>query len=150
MPRMRERDDGVSMLDSLICDYNYKCLDSKTCPHDTSCTLKETLTKIIKRRYHNISYQKNKKGWNHENVSKHDLRCLFSESLRSGFKCPYCQSDMTLEPDFTNTATIDHVTARSLGGDNDKKNMVLCCRDCNTKKAKIELPFVMEKNRGII
>ena len=43
-------------------------------------------------------------------------------------KCAYCSAEnIRLE--------IDHITAKSLGGSNRVSNLVICCRECNVKKA---------------
>lgn len=47
--------------------------------------------------------------------------------LRDGYKCQYCGSSRNL--------TLDHILARSRGGDSSWSNLVVCCSVCNTKKA---------------
>lgn len=47
--------------------------------------------------------------------------------LRDNYKCQYCHS--------TRNLTLDHVLARSRGGDSSWTNLVVCCERCNTKKA---------------
>jgi 5-methylcytosine-specific restriction endonuclease McrA len=138
------------MFDSLICDYNYKCLDRQFCPHDTNCKIYAKLLVVIKRRYTTISHTKNQRGWTHDNASKDDIRKMYAESLRSGFKCPYCNTDMTIDSHLLNTASIDHVIARGLGGDNSLRNMKLCCMKCNRDKAVVESHYVTARLNGIV
>lgn len=49
--------------------------------------------------------------------------------IRDGFKCQYCGHRFSYE-----NLTLDHVVARSRGGQTDYKNCVSCCRDCNCSK----------------
>ncbi len=44
---------------------------------------------------------------------------------RDNRECCYCSSTAT---------TVDHVVPRSRGGRNDWKNVVACCKKCNSKK----------------
>ncbi len=44
--------------------------------------------------------------------------------------CYLCRKHLTEK-----TATLDHVIPRSKKGTNDKKNLKLCCKTCNTAKA---------------
>lgn len=48
--------------------------------------------------------------------------------FRDGWQCRYCGAS---EPEMT----MDHVFPRSRGGGASLKNLVVCCRACNTKKA---------------
>jgi 5-methylcytosine-specific restriction endonuclease McrA len=45
-------------------------------------------------------------------------------------KCFYCQVELNLS-----LATLDHVVPLSRGGETKKGNVVVSCKDCNTKKA---------------
>ena len=47
--------------------------------------------------------------------------------LRDGYKCCYCGR--------TKNLTLDHVLARSRGGEFSWTNIVTSCSSCNTKKA---------------
>jgi hypothetical protein len=46
---------------------------------------------------------------------------------RDGHKCQYCGS--------TRSLTIDHVMAKSRGGEDTWENLVACCSPCNVKKS---------------
>lgn len=48
---------------------------------------------------------------------------------RDGYKCVYCGKQLTRF-----TATLDHVTPVSAGGDNSCDNLVTACFACNSKK----------------
>lgn len=45
-------------------------------------------------------------------------------------KCFYCEIELTLI-----AATLDHLVPLSRGGETKKGNVVVSCKDCNTKKA---------------
>lgn len=50
--------------------------------------------------------------------------------------CCYCERDCGLEiSGYNRDATIDHKTPISCGGDHDVENLVICCRECNSRKA---------------
>lgn len=48
--------------------------------------------------------------------------------------CHYCEKELTFK-----TATLDHVIPLSRGGYDRLKNVVLCCSDCNQKKADLHV-----------
>ena|SRR5258708_30757802 len=45
---------------------------------------------------------------------------------RDGYICKYCSKVITKE-----TYTIDHILPASMGGDENPKNLVMCCEWCN-------------------
>ncbi len=49
---------------------------------------------------------------------------------RDGYACVYCGKQLTRF-----TATLDHVTPVSVGGDNNYDNLVTACLSCNSKKS---------------
>lgn len=56
---------------------------------------------------------------------------------RDGWVCVYCGSKDNL--------TLDHVIARSRGGDNSDKNLVTACRSCNSSKGAKSLEEWLER-----
>ena len=50
--------------------------------------------------------------------------------LRDNLRCVYCDSGIEDEIVFT----LDHIVPQELGGDNTAKNLVTCCKACNSKK----------------
>jgi 5-methylcytosine-specific restriction endonuclease McrA len=61
---------------------------------------------------------------------------------RDGYKCKYCNKQLTRF-----TATLDHVTAVSQGGDNSFENLITSCRECNSKKnARLLGDFMADMN----
>jgi len=61
---------------------------------------------------------------------------------REGEKCFYCKDYLPL-----NISTKDHVKAKSLGGKNHVKNLVLCCKECNYSKRDLTvIEFMQECN----
>jgi len=65
----------------------------------------------------------NKAGMNW--ISKDKRLAIY---LRDGMGCMYCGS--TLEDGIT--LTLDHLTPRSRGGDNEATNLITCCSKCNS------------------
>jgi len=63
----------------------------------------------------------------------HDDGSLTSKVLAGLFaasrQCPYCGLAM-----LSCQKTLDHVHPRSLGGEHSLKNVVVCCRSCNSRK----------------
>lgn len=55
--------------------------------------------------------------------------------LKQGGLCWYCQ-----EPLWLSKQNVEHKTARSLGGRNNKNNLVLACSTCNKNKGSSVLP----------
>lgn len=49
-------------------------------------------------------------------------------------KCADCGTDVTLEHNTPNQATIDHVVPLSKGGEDQLHNLRLLCRSCNLRK----------------
>ena len=48
---------------------------------------------------------------------------------RDSYKCAYCDKQLTRF-----TATLDHVTPVSAGGDNNYDNVITACLQCNSQK----------------
>ncbi|MBE8163479.1 MAG: HNH endonuclease [Bdellovibrionaceae bacterium] len=65
-----------------------------------------------------------------ERAKARDLRhsSWWKNKLQEGV-CYYC--DLKVDPKFL---TMDHKVPVSKGGKSTKNNIVLCCKDCNTKK----------------
>jgi 5-methylcytosine-specific restriction endonuclease McrA len=148
------------MFDSHICDYNYKCLTFTVdetgwtsytpCPHDMNCDINHRVRRAARGHYNRHSTMKGKKESyaSIPNPSVPIIKSIFQEFLRSGFKCVYCGQDMTLERNCGNSSTIDHITARALGGSTNPANLTLCCWDCNQKKAQKEDVHLQRVRRG--
>ena len=59
---------------------------------------------------------------------------------RDEFRCRYCGAQLSLY-----TATVDHITPLSKGGDNSLDNLVTACMKCNAKKgARVRKPRPLE------
>lgn len=50
-------------------------------------------------------------------------------AARDGLKCWWCKKELTLQ-----TATIEHLTPKSEGGQNEMKNLRLACYPCNIER----------------
>lgn len=49
---------------------------------------------------------------------------------RDEYECQYCSRSLNMD-----TQTIDHIVPVSRGGKHEWKNVVACCKPCNTKKS---------------
>lgn len=54
--------------------------------------------------------------------------------LRDDRRCVYCDQPLALHE-----ATLDHLTPRSAGGSNSPRNLVTCCRSCNSARGDLPL-----------
>lgn len=52
--------------------------------------------------------------------------------LRDGFKCCYCQADLTQAN--PREVTLDHVVPRCEGGTHEAKNLLTACLTCNSQR----------------
>lgn len=62
---------------------------------------------------------------------------------RDGFRCRYCRCTVFEDKSVyvsPRAATLDHVLARSEGGDNSMRNLVTSCRSCNMLKGNGKFP----------
>jgi hypothetical protein len=64
-------------------------------------------------------------------ASGQSLKIKYRLLLRDGNKCHYCRERFDEKE---NQPTIDHVVAKSKGGENRIENYVLACYDCNQRK----------------
>ncbi len=55
--------------------------------------------------------------------------------VRDKFVCQYCGINLLRDVSTFYHASIDHLTPRSKGGDNEPDNLVTCCRTCNELKS---------------
>lgn len=60
------------------------------------------------------------------------MRCRLAEA--QNWKCCWCGISCIPEPNRKNSATIEHVTPRSLGGDDDWENYAMACASCNHRR----------------
>lgn len=72
----------------------------------------------------------NKSGMNW--ITKNKRLAIY---LRDGMCCAYCGS--VIEDGIT--LTLDHLTPRSQGGNNDEANLITCCHKCNSTRGDREL-----------
>lgn len=64
-------------------------------------------------------------------------------------KCYYCGTLTTLEQRKINSATIEHLIPRSLGGTNRIENLVMCCASCNSLRGNLPIEdFIYPPDRS--
>lgn len=83
--------------------------------------------------------------------SKEKLRATWFEYF--GNKCFSCECEMHCDiskQNELNFATVDHILARCLGGDNNKNNKTIICRGCNYHKSRFEnaIKFILMANKN--
>jgi hypothetical protein len=79
-------------------------------------------------------YKQESKAMKRKGIGKKKRFEIFK---RDGFKCSYCgrsPPEVMLE--------VDHILAVANGGDNDEKNLITSCRDCNAGKSATPLNAV--------
>lgn len=64
----------------------------------------------------------------------HDLMQFNVSKIKNNNFCWYCGRELS-----PNELTIDHVFPRSKGGDNDKDNIIMVCKSCNSSKGNLDL-----------
>lgn len=69
------------------------------------------------------------------------IRCKLAEA--QNWKCCWCGIECRPEPNFTNSATIEHVHPRSLGGENHWDNYAMACAYCNNKRGTMPIEDFM-------
>jgi 5-methylcytosine-specific restriction endonuclease McrA len=82
-------------------------------------------------KYEQSRYTKRRLQYIAGDVTCKQLRSLFESS---GGKCAYCGSDVNARFRRHDPRGFDHVTPLSAGGLHTISNMVVCCRNCNTRK----------------
>jgi hypothetical protein len=60
------------------------------------------------------------------------MRCRLAEA--QNWKCCWCGIECIPEPNRKNSATIEHVTPRSLGGADEWENFAMACASCNHRR----------------
>lgn len=63
------------------------------------------------------------------------MRCKLAEA--QNWKCCWCGTHCVPEPGKYNSATIEHVTPRSLGGSDEWDNLAMACAHCNHRRGTI-------------
>jgi 5-methylcytosine-specific restriction endonuclease McrA len=132
----------------IICDYNFKCLEYEQCPHELTCGIPVRINHMARKHYNRHANTKKKKGWDQQNPSVPELMHEYGEALRNGFRCPYCNCEMTLDREYLNSSTIDHIIPRALGGNSRADNVVVCCNECNRRKSVKENTIVNKTRNG--
>lgn len=72
--------------------------------------------------------------------SKRQIAKGVRKSLADNNECPYCGISLV------SVTHADHIYPLAMGGESTKKNMVLVCYDCNTKKGALTLRAFIKKH----
>jgi hypothetical protein len=81
------------------------------------------------------------------------IRCRLSEA--QNWKCCWCGTQCVPESNQSNSATIEHIQPRSLGGADDQENYAMSCSRCNNKRGTLSVEdfmnnkFASTAGRGI-
>lgn len=59
-------------------------------------------------------------------------RCRLAEA--QNWRCCWCGKHLTPVPDQKNSATIEHINPRSLGGSDEMDNLAAACSRCNSRR----------------
>jgi hypothetical protein len=71
------------------------------------------------------------------------IRCRLSEA--QNWKCCWCGVQCVPESNQSNSATIEHIQPRSLGGADDPENYAMACSRCNNKRGSISVEDMLAK-----
>jgi 5-methylcytosine-specific restriction endonuclease McrA len=66
-----------------------------------------------------------------------EIRCRLGEA--QNWKCCWCGVECVPEPKHKNSATIEHVHPRSLGGENSWDNYAMACSNCNSRRGTLSV-----------
>jgi hypothetical protein len=69
------------------------------------------------------------------------MRCTLAEA--QNWKCCWCGTHCIPEPGHSNSATIEHVTPRSLGGSDEWENLAMACAHCNHRRGVLSIEDFM-------
>ena len=63
------------------------------------------------------------------------------------WRCAYCLGEMHMDGTRLDGATIEHLTPKSLGGDNRAENLVSACKACNMARSGFYSPHIFRRMR---
>ena len=86
--------------------------------------------KLIRSTTQSLSLPKILRLFNRHNTQRHVKFTRLNVYLRDNYTCQYCTKPFAFKE-----LTFDHVIPISKGGKTNWKNIVTCCKKCNTKKA---------------
>jgi 5-methylcytosine-specific restriction endonuclease McrA len=71
------------------------------------------------------------------------IRCRLSEA--QNWKCCWCGVQCVTESNQSNSATIEHIQPRSLGGADEQENYAMACSRCNNKRGTLSVESMLAK-----
>jgi 5-methylcytosine-specific restriction endonuclease McrA len=69
------------------------------------------------------------------------MRCRLAEA--QSWRCCWCGDPCIPEPNTKKSATIEHVTPRSMGGTDEWENLAMACADCNHRRGVASIEDMM-------
>jgi hypothetical protein len=90
----------------------------------------------LKQRYKKLNDTGKKYG--KSPIEYQDLKNILDESIKNGFKCCYCDRNLTQKSIikyYPDVYSFDHIISFSNNGDNSPNNICVCCHECNIIKS---------------
>ena len=81
-------------------------------------------------------------------AKKVHIRTCLAEA--QNWKCCFCGVEMVEYPNQSNSATIEHVTPASKGGENSADNYAISCNRCNSNRGDLDWKIFMERKHEVI
>lgn len=97
------------------------------------------IRKIAEKK--NYDYKKRAKRYGVENESPRVIVPYIEYLLKFEHKCFWCKTNLGLHE-----KTIDHIRSMSNGGGNTRKNICVCCVECQKKRSKM---LQLNKKNGV-
>lgn len=76
------------------------------------------------------------------------IRTTLAEA--QNWKCCFCGVEMVELPNQKNSATIEHVTPASKGGENDPDNYAISCYRCNHNRGDLDWKVFMKRKHQVV
>lgn len=84
----------------------------------------------------------------YKQAKKVHIRTFLAEA--QNWKCCFCGIEMVEYPNQSNSATIEHVTPASKGGENTPENYAISCHRCNHNRGNLDWEIFMERKHEVI
>ena len=100
--------------------------------------IKDKLRKLTKTRFYSCKIRCKKQ--NFDLPSYEDYKEVLLDNYERGFKCDYCGVKLDLDDlyPYKLRPSVDHKIPLSVGGSNNKDNLIVCCTACNIVKGTLK------------